>query len=268
LLEEINVLVRGGGDLASGVVYRLHRSGMRVLVTELPQPTVIRRAVSFGAAMYEGVVEIEGVVGRRVASLDQALVSLGRGEMPVMADPEGAVIREWRPDVLVDGILAKRNVGTKVSDAPIVIGLGPGFVAGVDVHAVIETKRGHFLGRVILEGSAAPDTGIPGAVMGYTAERVLRAPCEGVLQGVMRIGDGVKAGEPVGHVDRSPVVASISGVIRGLLANGLTVSKGMKIGDIDPRGVREHCFTISDKALAIGGGVLEAILFLRRGLPA
>jgi len=264
LLEEINVLVRGGGDLASGVVYRLHRSGMRVLVTELPQPTVIRRAVSFGAAMYEGVVEIEGVVGRRVASLDQALVSLRRGEMPVMADPEGEVIREWRPDVLVDGILAKRNVGTKISDAQTVIGLGPGFGAGVDVHAVIETKRGHFLGRVILEGSAAPDTGIPGAVMGYTAERVLRAPSEGVLRAEMRIGEEVEAGEPVGYVDRSPVVASISGVIRGLLADGLTVSEGMKIGDIDPRGVREHCFTISDKALAIGGGVLEAILYLRR----
>jgi xanthine dehydrogenase accessory factor len=264
LLEEIKVLVRGGGDLASGVVYRLHRSGMRVLVTELPQPTVIRRAVAFGAAMYEGDVEIEGVVGRRVTSLDQALVSLRRGEVPVMADPAGEVIREWRPAVLVDGILAKRNVGTKISDAQTVIGLGPGFVAGVDVHAVIETKRGHFLGRVILEGSAAPDTGIPEAVMGYTAERVLRAPCEGVLQSVMRIGDEVKAGEAMGHVDRSPVVAGISGVIRGLLADGLRVSEGMKIGDIDPRGVRKHCFSISDKALAIGGGVLEAILYLRR----
>lgn len=268
MLEEIKVLVRGGGDLASGVVYRLHRSGMRVLVTELPQPTVIRRAVAFAAAMYEDVVEIEGVVGRQVASLEEARVSLQRDEVPVMADPEGAVIREWRPDVLVDAILAKRNVGTKISDAPTVIGLGPGFVAGIDVHAVIETNRGHFLGRVILEGSAALDTGIPGAVMGYTAERVLRAPSEGVLRTEMRIGEEVEAGEPVGHVDRSPVVASISGVIRGLLADGLRVSEGMKIGDIDPRGVREHCFTISDKALAIGGGVLEAILFLRRGLPA
>jgi xanthine dehydrogenase accessory factor len=145
-----------------------------------------------------------------------------------------------------------------------VIGLGPGFVAGVDVHAVIETKRGHYLGRVILEGSAAPDTGVPGAVMGYSVERVVRAPCSGVFRGERQIGDEVREGEVVGHVDGAPVVAGITGVLRGLLADGLTVRKGLKIGDVDPRGVKEHCFTISDKALAIGGGVLEAIFYLRR----
>lgn len=264
MLEEIKVLIRGGGDLASGVAYRLHRSGMQVLVLELPQPMVIRRAVALASAMYEGVVEIEGVVGRKVASLEAALDSLRRGEIAVMADPEAKVVSQWRPDVLVDAILAKRNIGTRISDAPVVIGLGPGFVAGVDVHAVIETNRGHFLGRVILDGSAEPDTGIPGAVMGYTVERVLRAPGDGMLRTGMSIGDEVKAGEVVGHVDGSSVVAGISGVIRGLLADGLNVAEGIKIGDIDPRGVREHCFTISDKALAIGGGVLEAVLYLRR----
>jgi xanthine dehydrogenase accessory factor len=258
------VLVKGGGDLASGVVHRLHRAGMKVMVTELPQPTVIRRAVAFAAAMYEDMVEIEGVVGRRVASFKEALFSLERGEVPVLSDPQGEVAAQWGSQILVDAIMAKKNLGTKISDAPIVIGVGPGFVAGVDVHAVIETERGHNLGRVILEGRAAPDTGIPGAVMGYTTERVLRAPCAGIFRGQKRIGDEVDAGEIVAYVDESPVVADISGVIRGLLADGLAVKEEMKVGDVDPRGVREHCFTISDKARAIGGGVLEAILYLRR----
>jgi xanthine dehydrogenase accessory factor len=237
---------------------------MKVMVTELPQPTVIRRAVAFAAVMYEDVVEIEGVVGRRAASLKEALLFWERGEVPVLSYSEGELAAEWRSEVLVDAIMAKRNLGTKISDAPIVIGLGPGFVAGVDVHAVIETERGHNLGRVILEGSAAPDTGIPGAVMGYTTERVLRAPCAAIFRGEKRIGDEVEAGEIVAYVDGSPVVAGISGVIRGLLADGLAVKEGMKAGDVDPRGVKKHCFTISDKARAIGGGVLEAILYLRR----
>lgn len=267
-MEDIRVLVRGGGDLASGVVYRLHRSGMQVMVLERPQPSVIRRAVAFGAAMFEGVVEIEGIVGRRVESLEEAADSLARREVPVLADPEGKTISDWSPEVLVDAILAKRNVGTRITDAPVVIGLGPGFEAGVDVHAVVETERGHNLGRVILQGTAAPNTGIPGAVMGYTVERVLRAPCEGVLEGLKQIGDAVRQGEVVGYVSGIPVIAGITGVIRGLAANGLMVREDLKIGDIDPRGVREYCFTISDKALAIGGGVLEAIFYLRRKLSA
>ena len=266
MVHNIKVLVKGGGDLASGVVHRLHRAGMKVMVTELPQPTVIRRAVAFAAAIYEDVVEIEGVVGRRAASVEQALLSLHGDEVPVLPDAEGEMVSQWDADVLVDGIMAKRNTGTKIGDAPIVIGLGPGFVAGVEVHAVIETKRGHYLGRVILEGSAAPDTSIPGEVMGYSVERVLRAPCAGIFRGDRRIGDGVEAGETVGYVDGWPVVATVSGVVRGLLADGLAVREGMKVGDVDPRGVKEHCFTISDKARAIGGGVLEAILYLRRKL--
>ncbi len=266
MIAEIRVLVRGGGDLASGVVYRLHRAGLQVMVTELAQPTVIRRTVAFAAAVFEGVVEIEGLVGRRADSLEQALRVLQQGDIPVVVDPEGQTTPRWRPDVLVDAILAKRNLGTSIADAPTVIALGPGFVAGVDAHAVVETQRGHYLGRVLLKGSAAPDTGVPGEVMGYTVERVLRAPRAGSLWGSMHIGDQVRAGETVALVASEPVVSQIDGVLRGLLADGLSVTEGMKVGDVDPRGVRDHCFTISDKALAIGGGVLEAILLLRRGL--
>jgi xanthine dehydrogenase accessory factor len=262
LLEDVKLLVRGGGDLASGVVYRLHRAGMQVMVVELPQPLVIRRAVAFASAVYEGTVEIDGIAGRQVTSLVDALAAMERKQVPVLVDPQGEMIGEWQPTVVVDAILAKKNLGTKISHAPIVIGLGPGFEAGVDVHAVVETKRGHYLGRVLLEGKAAPDTGIPGEVMGHTVERVLRAPQAGVIHASKQIGDAVKAGDAVALVDGSPVVAQIGGVIRGLLADGLTVTEGMKVGDVDPRGVRDHCFTISDKALAIGGGVLEAVLYL------
>jgi xanthine dehydrogenase accessory factor len=262
LLKDIKVLVRGGGDLATGVIYRLHRAGMQVLVTELPQPTVIRRAVAFASAVLDGEVQIEGIVGRRVDSLEDALCALETAAVPVMVDPGGEMIAQWHPDVVVDAILAKRNLGTRITDAPTVIALGPGFEAGAYAHAVIETNRGHYLGRVILEGRAAPDTGIPGQVMGYTQERVLRAPRPGVLKGYKRIGDPVTAGEPVAEVDGESAIAGIDGVLRGLLADGLMVTQGMKVGDIDPRGIRDHCFTISDKALAIGGGVLEAILYL------
>ncbi len=267
LLKDIKVLVRGGGDLATGVIHRLHRAGMQVLVVELPQPTVIRRAVAFASAVLEGEVEIEGIIGRRVDSLEAALQALATAAVPVMVDPDGETIAQWHPDVVVDAILAKRNLGTRMDDAPIVIALGPGFEAGTDAHAVIETNRGHYLGRVIMKGRAAPDTGIPGQVMGYTQERVLRAPRPGVLKGYRSIGDSVTAGESVAQVDGESVIAGIDGVLRGLLADGLTVTRGMKVGDVDPRGIREHCFTVSDKALAIGGGVLEAILYLSQKPP-
>lgn len=268
MLEETRVLVRGGGDLASGVVHRLHRSGAQVLVIELSRPTVIRRAVAFAAALFEGTLEIEGVVGQRIDSLEEVAQVLRKGNVPVLADPQGETISQWRPDVVVDAILAKRNLGTGIGDAPIVIALGPGFVAGVDAHAVIETQRGHYLGKVLLEGSAAPDTGVPGNVMGYTTQRVIRAPRSGVWRGERVIGDDVRAGDIVAKIQGERVVAPISGVLRGLLANGIQVTEGMKSGDIDPRGVRDHCFTISDKALAIGGGVLEAMLYLGCRLSA
>lgn len=258
------VVVKGGGDLATGVAHRLHRAGMWVIITELPQPTVIRRPVAFASAVFEGEISVEGVTARRVESVTQALACLDEGVVPVLVDPQAGVVRELRPDVVVDATIAKRNLGTHISDAPIVVALGPGFTAGVDCHAVVETARGHYLGRVITQGQATPNTGVPGAVLGYTEERVIRAPCGGVFRGERQIGDRVEAGQTVARVDGEPVVARISGVLRGLLADGLPVHAGMKVGDVDPRGVVDHCFTISDKARAVGGGVLEAILWLRR----
>ena len=262
MLEHIPVVIKGGGDLATGVAHRLHRAGMQVVVTELAQPTVIRRAVAVASAVYEGQVEVEGLVARLAESDEEIRAALAKGQVPVVIDPRGEVLTRLRPTVVVDAIMAKRNTGTRITDAPIVIGLGPGFTASLDVHAVIETNRGHYLGRVILSGSAEPHTGVPGPTAGFTAERVLRAPCEGTFTGKRRIGDPVEAGEVVASVAGRPVEAKISGVLRGLLADGLSVKAGMKVGDVDPRGVREHCFTISDKARAIGGGVLEAVLYL------
>lgn len=262
MFENILVVIKGGGDLATGVVHRLHRAGMPVVVTELAQPTVIRRAVALASAVFEGQVEVEGLAAQLVESDEEIRAVLARGQVPVVVDPRGEVIARLRPTVVVDAIMAKRNTGTRISDAPIVIGLGPGFTAGVDVHAVIETNRGHHLGRVILSGSAEPHTGVPGTTAGFTVERVLRAPCGGIFTGVRRIGDLVEAGQAVASVAGEPVVANISGVLRGLLAGGLPVKAGLKVGDVDPRGAWEHCFTISDKARAIGGGVLEAILYL------
>ncbi len=256
------VLVKGGGDLGSGVAHRLFRCGMHVVITELDEPRVIRRMVSFAQAVYDGVIEVEGVVSRKAMDLDDVEDILRQKEIPVMVDPDAQIAGDLRPDVIVDAKMAKKNLGTKITDAPIVIGLGPGFVAGVDVHAVIETNRGHNLGRVVYEGEAEKDTGIPGPIMGYREERVLKAPEDGTFRSNREIGDLVEEGGVVAWVDGSPIKSQISGVIRGLLQNGLWVRKGLKVGDINPRGVREHCFTISDKARAIGGGVLEAILSL------
>jgi xanthine dehydrogenase accessory factor len=263
-LQDMTAIVKGGGDLGTGVVYRLHRAGLRVLVTELPQPLVIRRAVALAAAVYEGVVEIEGLVGRRVQGDQEIAAAWERGEVPVLIDPEAAAVARLRPTLLVDGIMAKKNLGTRIDDAPLVIALGPGFVAGRDAHAVIETQRGHYLGRALYTGAAAPNTGVPGSTAGMTRQRVLRAPTQGRFAALGRIGDRVEAGQSVARVDGEPVRAAIDGVLRGLLADGLQVQTGMKVGDVDPRGVVEHCFHISDKALAIGGGVLEAVLFLGR----
>jgi len=257
------VLIKGGGDLGTGVAHRLHRAGMRVLVTELPQPLVIRRAVAFASAVYEGTATVEGVTARRLP-LDRADIAAvwDRGEVPVLVDPQGLAIRALQPDVVVDAILAKRNTGTRIADAPAVIALGPGFTAGRDCHAVVETERGHYLGRVIWEGPARPDTGVPGQVGGEGARRVLRAPADGPLRGVRRIGDLVDEGEVVAFVADAPLAAPFHGVLRGLLRDGVPVRTGMKVGDVDPRGDPACCFSISDKARAIGGAVLEAILVL------
>jgi xanthine dehydrogenase accessory factor len=263
-LWDWTVVVKGGGDLGTGVVYRLHRAGLRVLVTELPHPLVIRRGVALATAIYQGVVEVEGMVGRRVGSDQEIARAWQEEEIPVLVDPQASVVQRLCPSVLVDATMAKRNLGTRIDDAPAVIALGPGFVAGRDVHAVIETQRGHYLGRTIYKGAATPNSGMPGSTQGVTTKRVLRAPKAGRFEVVCQIGDRVGAGQVVARVDGTPVRAAIDGVVRGLLADGLSVQAGLKVGDVDPRAVVEHCFCISDKALAVGGGVLEAVLFLGR----
>lgn len=260
-LHELVVLIRGAGEMASGVAHRLHRCHFRVCMLEIPQPIAVRREVSFCEAIYEGKKKVEGVQATFIESPKEIFSLWERKEIPILIDPEGRKTIEFlKPDVLVDAIMAKKNLGTKIDDAPLVIGLGPGFTAGKEVHVVIETNRGHHLGRVILEGSAEPNTGVPGEIGGYTIERVLRTPKKGIFRAQKLIGDRVTKGSVVAVVEDYPVIAQISGVLRGLLRDGVEVHRGMKVGDIDPRGKREFCFTISEKARAIAGGVLEAIL--------
>ena len=259
-LKDRIILIKGGGEMASGVVLRLVRSGFRVCITEIPEPLAVRRGVSFCEAVFAGRKEIEGLVGKLVSGREEILRSWENGEAPVIIDPGCAIRKILSPDVVVDAILAKRNTGTALSDAPLVIGLGPGFRAGRDVHFVIETNRGHHLGRVIEEGEAEADTGVPGDIGGYTWERVLRAPVGGRFRGKKQIGDRIEEGEIVAEVEGVPLKASISGVLRGILHDGLPVVPNMKVADVDPRALRENCLTVSDKARAIAGGVLEAIL--------
>lgn len=258
------ILIKGAGDLASGVAVRLAHCGYRIVMTDLPHPTSIRRTVCFSEAILQGSVSVEDVTAEYAGSIEGIPAIHERGHIAVIADPDAACIKDLHPDVVVDAILAKRNLGTTIVDAPIVIALGPGFTAGVDCHAVIETMRGHDLGRVILDGSAEPNTGIPGNIGGFTTERVLRAPKDGIFREICHIGDIVAKGDPVASVDDEMILAPIDGLIRGLLPAGTPVRKGMKSGDIDPRPVPQHCHTVSDKARAIGGGVLEAILMLQR----
>jgi xanthine dehydrogenase accessory factor len=254
------VVIKGAGDIATGVAYRLFRSGFTIIMTELAQPMVIRRTVAFAQAIFSGQVVVEDIVAVKTQMADVFTV-IERGQIPVVVDPQASIITALKPWGLVDAILAKRNVGTKIADASIVVGIGPGFTAGYDVHAIIESMRGHDLGRVIMKGQALPDTGVPGEIGGYTKERILRAPCQGVFMGISAIGDYVTSGDVVAHVNEQPIIAGISGILRGLLHNELIVKAGMKIGDIDARCVQKHCFSISDKARAIGGGVLEALMY-------
>lgn len=256
----VRVVVKGGGDLASGVAWRLWNSGFQVAITELAEPTAIRGAVSFATAVWDGETVVDGVRARRVGGAAGVEAAWAERLLPVAVDPHAQLVQQLPADVVVDAILAKRNLGTKMSDAPLVIGLGPGFSAGADVHAVIETMRGHSLGRIIWKGEALPNTGVPGEVGGHAELRVVRAPCAGMFRGIRIIGDFVDVGETLAHVDGEPVRARLKGVLRGLIHDGLQVHPNMKVGDVDPRAQREHCFTISDKALAIAGGVLEAIL--------
>ncbi|MCR5636837.1 MAG: EF2563 family selenium-dependent molybdenum hydroxylase system protein [Clostridiales bacterium] len=255
-------LIRGAGDLASGIALRLWHCGFDVIMTDIEHPTSIRRTVSFSEAVVRRRTDVEDVSAQLAENITHARELMKRDILPVFADPECKCRKELNPDVLIDAILAKRNLGTKITDAPIVIGVGPGFEAGVDCHAVVETMRGHTLGRVIYEGSALPNTNIPGLIGGFAGERVLRAPDDGVFKGTHSIGNEVVAGDIVGYVGDKPMKCTISGVLRGLLADGTKTYKGMKAGDVDPRGKKEYCYTVSDKALAIAGGVLEAILHL------
>jgi xanthine dehydrogenase accessory factor len=263
------IAVKGAGDLASGVIHRLTRAGLPVIATELAQPTVLRRTVAFAEAVALGEMTVEGITARRVATLDEARALLSRREVPVFVDPSGAFLHAAQPGALIEATLSKHNSGIDIHDAPVVIALGPGYEAGRDVHAVVETNRGHNLGRVYLQGTAEADTGVPGVIGGYSSERLLRAPCAGTLRGKRQIGEAVKAGEVIAVIEAAgttaPICAAIDGILRGLMRDGLPVSAGMKIGDVDPRAVREHCFTISDKSRAVAGGVLEALLAL---LPA
>jgi xanthine dehydrogenase accessory factor len=253
------VIIKGGGDLATGIAHRLFRSGFDILITEIAQPTVIRRTVAFANAIFTGTMEVEGVTSVHVQP-EEVDTCLRQRQIPVIIDPGCKIAETLKPWGIVDAILAKKNIGTSITDATVVIGVGPGFSAGVDVHRVVETKRGHNLGRVILQGSAHPNTGIPGDIGGYTIERLVTAPGDGIFYPAKKIGDLVVAGDLLGDVSGMEVRAAIKGVLRGVLYAGLPVARNMKIGDIDPRAKPEHCRTISDKARAIGGGVLEALL--------
>jgi len=261
-IEDLTILMRGAGEMASGVAHRLHRSHFKICMIEIPHPVAVRREVSYCEAVFEGEKEVEGVRARLISRPEEIQSVWKEGEIPLLVAPNLKKTKEFmKPHVLIDAIMAKKNLGTRIDDAPLVIGLGPGFTAGEDVDIVIETNRGHHLGRMIRKGTAEPDTGIPGDIGGYTVQRVLRAMKKGTFHPCQTIGKKVRKGAVVAFLDDSPMIAEISGVVRGLLREGIEVSRGMKVGDIDPRGKRSYCFTISEKARAIGGGVLEAILF-------
>jgi xanthine dehydrogenase accessory factor len=254
-------VVKGAGEMASAAAWRLYMANIRrIVMLETAMPLAVRREVAFSEAVYAGSKTVEGVEALKAAGAEQFRRIWDQGRIAVAVDPEAATLRDIRPDVLVDAILAKQNLGTRPSDAPLVIGLGPGFAAGEDVHVVIETQRGHHLGRILTAGSAEPNTGIPGAVDGVAEDRVLRAPGEGEFRSSCRIGDRVEKGTIIGLVEGLEVVGRIDGVLRGLIRPGTWVTSGLKIGDIDPRGNVDHCCTISDKARAIAGSVLEAVL--------
>ncbi len=256
------VVIRGAGDIASGIALRLHRAGMQVVMCDLAVPTSIRRTVCFSEAIRLGETSVEDVRGVLCADAAAERAAVAAGNVAVLVDPEAACVRELAPDVLVDAILAKRNLGTTRDMAPVVIGVGPGFTAREDCDAAVETMRGHYLGRVYYEGSPIPNTAVPGLIGGYAGERVMRAPADGVFEPCVEIGAQVMAGDVCATVAGEPMRATIDGVVRGLLQAGVPVHKGMKCGDVDPRCHPEYIKSASDKALAVGGGVLEAILAL------
>ena len=255
----MKILIRGAGDLATGIASRLYGAGHQILMTEIEVPLTVRRTVALSRAVYEGRAQVEEMLGILAAGRTEAEEIMAQGDIAVMVDEEAAC-REWfQPDVIVDAILAKKNLGTRITDAPFVIAAGPGFTAGKDCNCVVETKRGHTLGNVIWKGSAIPNTGVPGNVAGYTIERLIRAAADGSLEPRVQIGDHVETGDIVALTGGVPVYAQMTGIVRGMLQAGVQVKKDLKIGDIDARAELSHCYTISDKARAIGGGVLEAV---------
>lgn len=263
------IVVRGGGDLATGTIYKLHQCGFPVLILEIAAPSAIRRNVAFSEAVYQGSQQVEDMTCRRADTLEEAADLLKAGELPLLVDPAGRAIETLKPMAVVDAILAKRNLGTHKAMAPITVALGPGFTAGVDVDAVVETQRGHNLGRVLWQGAAAPNTGIPGIIAGYGKERVIHSPAAGVLRNVCHITDTVRKGQTIAVVETEsgqvPVEATLDGLLRGLIRDGYPVTRGFKIADIDPRASEyQNCFTISDKARCIAGGVVEAVLHLKK----
>ena len=260
-ISELIIAVKGAGEMATGVAWRLFQSNFKnIFMMEIETPIAVRRRVSFCEAIYDEEIIVEGLRAKKVLQPDDFRTAWDTEQIPVIVDPDWKSIKAIRPHVVIDAIIAKKNLGTNLSEAPLVIGLGPGFEAGRDVHIVIETNRGHNLGRIILNGGAEPNTGAPGNINGHTKERVLRSPCSGIFNSSLTIGTLVKQNDAVGHVDGKPVVAHIDGVLRGQIRNNTMVTKQLKIGDIDPRGNKQHCITISEKARAIGGSVLEAIL--------
>lgn len=259
------VIVRGGGDIASGAIQKLYRSGFKVLVLETETPSAIRRKVAFCEAVYEKEIEIEGIKARLVANDEEIQECWNSDIVPVMIDSRGKVIERLKPLAVVDGILAKQNFGTKRSMAPITVALGPGFSAPEDVDIVIETMRGHNLGRIIEEGRASENTGVPGVIAGFGVERVIYSDYSGIITNIEKIGNVVEKGDIIAVVGDNEIYASISGVLRGIIRDGYKVKKGLKIADIDPRiSEKDNCFTISDKARNIGGAVLESILYLKK----
>ncbi len=258
------IVVRGGGDIATGTIHRLWSAGFRVLVLETAAPAAIRRQVSLSEAVYDGRTTVEGLTAVSVKTIDEMNAAWDEGNVPVLVDPDGMSIKKLKPSVVVDAILAKKNLGTSRNMAPLVIGLGPGFEAGGDVDIVIETLRGHNLGRVIKSGCAAKNTATPGEIGGFSVERVVRAPANGIIHTVCSIGEIVRRGDKIAEVEteegRIAVTASIDGILRGMIRNSYCVTLGFKIADIDPRlEEQQNCFTMSDKARAIGGSVLEQV---------
>ncbi len=260
-LSDLRIIIKGAGEMATGTAWRLHRSHFfRILMTEIPGPLAVRRLVSFCEALHHERWTVEGVTAVRIGSPREAEDAWEKRLIPVLVDPLGNCREFIKPDVIIDAVLAKQNTGTRIDDATLVLGMGPGFSAGKDVHYAIETNRGHNLGRLISSGETAPNTGVPGDIGGRTGERVLRAPADGLFASPLSIGTMVREGEIVGSVNGHEIKSQIAGMLRGLIRPGTRVTAGLKAGDVDPRGKPEYCTTISEKARAIGGAVLEAIL--------